>query len=240
MDYLDAIDLRCSRRSYSNLPISQGKVDKLNKIIGELNIESGLDIEYMVDGSDAFGGIKKSYGMFKNVRALIVLKGNISDINLKEKVGYFGEKIILEATKIGLGTCWVGGTFDKNNKLFDISKDKNMVCVITIGNVEEQKTIKEKAIYSIIHRKAIPLGKLYTTDTENLPSWFIDGIKASVKTPTAINSMKFRFEYVSGIVTINIPDNTAFDMVDLGIAKLHFEIGSGKKFKLGNNAELLD
>lgn len=32
---------------------------------------------------------------------------------LKEKVGYYGEQLILKVTELGLGSCWVGGTFDR-------------------------------------------------------------------------------------------------------------------------------
>lgn len=92
-------------------PIEQQILRQLLEAIEEVNETSGLTVSYLEDGSDAFAGFK-SYGMFDGVRAMLVLKGNRELAFLKEKVGYYGEQLILKATELGLGSCWVGGTFD--------------------------------------------------------------------------------------------------------------------------------
>ena len=55
-------------------------------------------------------GIVASYGKVKGAPALIAFIGDIDDTYVNEKIGYTGEGIILEATAMGLGTCWVGGS----------------------------------------------------------------------------------------------------------------------------------
>lgn len=52
----------------------------------------------MEDGSSAFRKLRKSYGLFTNVRSLILMKGKKDDKDLKKKIGYYGEDL-------GLGTC---------------------------------------------------------------------------------------------------------------------------------------
>ena len=45
----------------------------------------------------------------------LVFAGPENDPDLDEKCGYYGERIILTATTMGLGTCWVGGTYDRTS-----------------------------------------------------------------------------------------------------------------------------
>lgn len=75
--------------------------------------------------------------------------------------------------------------------------------------------------------------------TSNSPSWFRKGVEAALLAPTAINQQKFSFflQDQKGTKVGCKPKVIAkrgFSMVgytkmDLGIAKLHFEIGAGKE-----------
>ena len=133
MNITQAIEIRKSRRSYLGTPIDQSKTALLKSRIEEYNQRSGLTIRFMENGSAAFSGIRKSYGLFKGVRSLFIMKGPANDPYLKEKIGYYGELLILEATALGLGTCWVGGTFDASG--IRKAPGEELICVITVGNV---------------------------------------------------------------------------------------------------------
>ena len=53
--------------------------------------------------------------------------------------------------------------------------------------------------------------------------------------PSAVNQKKWQFEYIEPNIVKAIPKGKYFPLVDLGIAKLHFEIGAGKQnFKWDN------
>ena len=106
MQQRQAIEQRISRRSFLQSPIEQQILQQMKEAIEEVNEKSGLTISYLEDGSDAFAGFK-SYGMFDGVRAMLVLKGNRELAFLKEKVGYYGEQLILKATELGLGSLWI-------------------------------------------------------------------------------------------------------------------------------------
>ena len=134
MEQKQAIEQRISRRSFLQTPIEQQILRQLLEAIEEVNETSGLTVSYLEDGSDAFAGFK-SYGMFDGVRAMLVLKGNRELAFLKEKVGYYGEQLILKATELGLGSCWVGGTFDRRSAVFEPSPEEEIVCVVPIGKV---------------------------------------------------------------------------------------------------------
>ncbi|MBH1941173.1 nitroreductase [Mobilitalea sibirica] len=236
MTDLEAIEKRCSRRSYLSTTIPTKSQHLLNEIIEQLNKQSGLSIQLIIDGSSSFQGVRKSYGMFSGVQSFIAMVGNSTDINLREKIGYYGELLILEATKLGLGTCWVGGTYDRKHCPCKINKNEELVCVITVGLVQEKQSFKEKAIYKLAHRGSKPLEMLYYSDTEEVPEWFLSGMKAVQKAPSAVNRQPVRFVYQAGEVSASVKEVTKYELVDLGIAKVHFEIGAGGKFSFGNKA----
>ena len=231
-DYLSAINSRISRRTYTKTKISKEKVDLLKRRIDELNKESGLRAIWLQNGGSAFSSIK-SYGMFKNVGSVIALKGLNNTADLNERAGYFGELLVLEATVLKLGTCWVAGTYNKSCALFGVEEGEEVVAVISIGNVPPEQTTTEKIIYRTIRHKTLPLEEFYTAD-KPVPDWFINGIKAVQRAPSAVNSQRVRFKYQNFLVSASIPDSRPSDLIDLGIAKLHFELGAEGKFLFGN------
>lgn len=233
MNLLEAINQRKSRRSYLNIPIGKSNLDIIQKLIDECNNKNDLTIQLIEDGSSAFNGLRKSYGMFKNVRTLIALKGKKEDINVKEKLGYHGELIILESTILGLGTCWVGGTFDKNDRVFNLNEEEEMSCVITIGHVSEDMSFKENMIRKMAHGRIKPLEHFYESDITP-PQWFIDGIKAVQVAPSAVNKQDYKFTYEKNTIKAFTNNRSPYSMIDLGIAKAHFAIATNGRFEYGN------
>lgn len=227
-----SIENRISRRSFKKENISKEDITKISNLVENINEKSNLNIEFIEDGSQAFLNIKKTYGMFKNVKSLLLMKGNKEDKDLKEKVGYYGEEIILEIVDMGLGTCWVGGTYEKET--FDIKNDEELVCVIVIGKVED--SIKDSIIRKVMSKNRKDIKERIITD-KNIPKWIEEGLDAVKLAPSARNSQKAMFVYKDKVLTAQIADDYPFDMVDLGIAKKHFEIETNGKFELGNGGK---
>lgn len=239
---LDAINMRRSRRKYQETKLSQPIIDYFRNEITKFNHDSGLSMFFLEDGSRAFDGITKSYGMLKGVRSLIVLKGPSSDAHLKEKCGYYGERLVLDATKMSLGTCWVAGTYSRKDPVFKCDADEEIVCVITIGHVDPINSKGENLIYKLTHRKTKPASHFYSLHhfDEKAPEWFLRGIESVMKAPSDVNSqpVHFVFDKLTNLVTAHVSVKRATDLIDLGIAKLHFEIVTGGTFALGNGGAL--
>lgn len=233
---LDAIENRISRRTFDKLSFSKEEINQINSYIETLNKESSLTMEFLEDGSEAFSSFKKSYGLFNNVKSLILMKGDIKDKNLKEKIGYYGEELVLHLTNLSIGTCWVGGTFDKNK--LKIENTEELICVIVIGKVKAE-TIKEKMIRKAMSNKRKSIKERLISDTETIPKWLTEGLKAVTLAPSARNSQKVMFEYKNSIVFAKVPNDYEFDLVDLGIAKKHFELAANGKFEFGNNKQFI-
>lgn len=238
MTDLEAIEIRQSRRSYLDTPIAPESIRTLEKMIDRYNAVSGLNMQFIKDGRKAFRGLTLGYGMFQGVQSYIALIGKASDENLEEKVGYYGELLILEATKLGLGTCFVCASYNKSHGP-TIKEDEVLHGVITVGYVSEKKGFKENAIYKIAHRSTKALEELYIAD-EAVPDWFINGVKAVQKAPSAMNRQPVLLRFQSGIVTAEVKRRDLYQLIDLGIAKAHFEIGAAcGRFELGNQAPFI-
>lgn len=217
MDLKEAIKKRHSVREYTNSQIESDVINELNLEIENCNNESGLNIQLSIGEEEAFGkGIFAKMGIFKNVKNYIAIVGKKSE-DLDEKVGYYGEKIVLKATQLGLNTCWVALTYNKNKISVKIDDDEKLIIVIAIGY----------GVTNGRHRKTKSIDKLSNVN-ENSPKWFINGLKSVQLAPTARNQQRLKF-----ILSGNIVEAKALfgfrTKIDLGIAKYHFEIGADSK-----------
>lgn len=232
----EAIVKRRSRRNFTKENLSEENIKKIKALVENINKKSDLTVEFREDGRDAFKSVKKSYGIFSNVHSLLMMKGKKEDDNLKEKVGYYGEELVLEITQLDLGTCWVGGTYDES--AFVIPDDEILICVIVIGNI--QKSLKDNVIKMVTSSKNRKEIRERIVTKEEIPDWIINGLEAIKLAPSALNSQKPTVYYEENRITMKVPNDSKFDMVDLGIAKKHFEMGvENGKFELGNNAKFI-
>jgi nitroreductase len=238
MNLEKAIEIRRSRRKYANTPIEPQTVIKLRELIAEYSETADLHIELVLNNGKAFNGLRKSYGMFSGVNDYLGLIAAKGDTAAAERLGYYGELLMLHAVTMGLGTCWVAGSFSRSDMPFSLSDNESLVCTVVVGNVADDDSFKEKMIRNMTHRKTKSAEEMYTADSP-VPDWFTQGMKAVEKAPSAVNRQPVLFSYkdskVSAVVK-NIGESS--NALDFGIAKLHFEIGAGGgKWAWGNDGE---
>jgi hypothetical protein len=215
MDLYEAMKQRHSVRSYLEKPIDPDAADKLEKLIDECNQESGLHIQLVKDEAKAFNSAMARYGNFSGVTNYIAVIGK-KGRNLEELCGYYGEKLVLEAQRMGLNTCWVALTFKKVSDAYTVDPGEKLAIVIAVGY---GKTA------GIAHRSKSP--EAVSNINAGSPDWFRKGIEAVLLAPTALNQQKFRFELAGDKVKAKAGFGF-YTKIDLGIAKYHFELGSGK------------
>jgi nitroreductase family protein len=230
----DAILHRKSHRIFTPAPLSEEEMEAIQNKISAINLETGLTIEFEEDGSRAFQDFRKSYGLFKNVRSLILLKGNAGLAHFREKIGFYGEELVLFVEELGIGSCWVGGTFDRES--FCYPEDEHIQAVIALGHSGEEG-IGRKLIGSLFPMKKKPWHERISGQ-DFYPHWIQEGMEAVALAPSALNKQKPKFFYEHGELRASVPDNYDMDMVDLGIAKYHFLKGVGEgTFPFGNGAK---
>ena len=222
MTLQEAIQARHSVRVYQGQPLTDKDAQALQEKIEELNHTGQLHIQLIRNEPKAFLGPFAKYGKFRNVTDYLVMAGVKAD-DLDERIGYYGEQLVLFAQTIGLNTCWVGLSYTKIPDTYVLNEGEVIQAYISIGYGETQGVShKIKRIDQV------------SNVSDSTPEWFRRGVEAALLAPTAINQQKFSFEYVGN--TDGLPQVRAkkgFSLVgythmDLGIAKYHFEIGAGK------------
>lgn len=219
MNTNEAIRERHSVRGYEDRRIEEDKIEVLEREIAECNRLGGLDIQLVTDEPRAFDSFMAHYGKFSGVRNYIAMVGKKGE---DERIGYYGERLVLLAQKLGLNTCWVALTFSKRKTGCRIGPDGKLFCVIAIGYGKTG---------GVEHRSR-PMSELCRVQGD-MPEWFRNGMEAAMLAPTAVNQQKFLFTLDNDTVTAERTGGM-YSLVDLGIVKYHFEVGSGKDglFKL--------
>lgn len=221
MTIQEAIEARHSVRAYKDLPLSEEIVKLLEDELVKLNNEGQLHIQLICNEPKAFKGTMAKYGKFRNANNYIVMAGKKAD-DLDERIGYYGEHIVLLAQTLGLNTCWVGLSYSKVPGTYVLDEGEKIACYIAIGYGETQGSgHKIKTVEQVSNASDIT------------PSWFKKGVEAALLAPTAVNQQKFSFEHV-GVKNNRhqIKIKKGFSLIgytkmDLGIAMYHFEIGAG-------------
>ena len=113
MDILEIMRARHSVRQYTAEKIEPEKREALEELVWECNEASGLKIQLFFEEPKCFAGKMAHYGSFSGVENYIALVGKKGP-DLEEKVGYYGEKLVLKAQELGLSTCWVALTHGKS------------------------------------------------------------------------------------------------------------------------------
>ena len=217
MDIQQAIKSRHSVRHYTIVPIDGEKIEKLQQLVQECNQQSGLHIQLITNEPRSFGeSILAHYGKFSGVTSYFAMIGK-KNKKLDETVGYYGERLVLEAQMMGLNTCWVGLSYKKIDSVLDIAPGEKLVCVIAVGNGATQGES---------HKSKSP-SQVSITPLDQAPQWYHKGIESALLAPTAINQQKFKFELNDdGTVSVKAGFGP-YSKVDLGIVKYHFEVASG-------------
>ena len=134
---------RKSIRTYNTEEISSEIIGKLNDYISEINGPFKENITFKIlDVKERINGAKLgTYGVIKGANKFIAAKVKDGQYSLEE-LGYEMESIVLYATSMGLGTCWIGGTFKKGQfaKAMQVQEGEILPIVLPIGYEKEKKT----------------------------------------------------------------------------------------------------
>jgi nitroreductase len=152
----DIIRQRKSIRSYLDKPVEEDKKEALSKFlsantVGPFGTKSRFDfITATSQDRESLKGLI-TYGMIKNPMGFIIgaVENEPHDL---EDFGYLMEKNILMATALGLGTCWLGGTYNSSGFSRKIAlKDNETIPAVTAVGYAVQRL---SAIDSLIRVSA--------------------------------------------------------------------------------------
>lgn len=132
------IQRRKSVRTYSRLPIETEVKEKIQKHIDQQNgpfqvafrLEMIDKLKIREDEKIKLG----TYGIIQGVNHFVAAAVEKKEHNM-EQLGYVLENLILYITSLGLGTCWLGGTFNKGrfSKVMQIKESELLPIVTPVG-----------------------------------------------------------------------------------------------------------
>lgn len=248
---MDVIRRRTSRRSYTDQPMEDAVKQQLETFLAQ-QTKGPLDsdtrfmlVTATAEDQNALKGLG-TYGFIKNASAFITGAVKPGEKNL-EDYGYMLEKIILFATHLNLGTCWMGGSFNKSNFSRKINAGTNELvpAVTPVGYAHEKRAKRDKLIrWGAGSKKRLPWDVLFfdgdfdtPLSTENAGDYAEPlemvrlGPSASNRQPWRIVKEKDKPEFHFFVQRTKGYDKNEklFNMVDLqridlGIGMCHFEL----------------
>ena len=245
---MNTIEIRKSTRSFQETPLKPDDLDKIKTYINEqrnligpygtqFNLE--LLLETNLKKKEKIG----TYGFIKNAQGFIVGSSHNAPNHLFE-FGYVFEDLVLYLTSIGIGSCWLGGTFNREEAMSSLSlKDNEIIPAITpIGYPKETKHLRERIQRRVINaNKRKPKELLFFFDTFDYP---LEDHQAEIYQqalhfvrigPSAQNKQPWRILISKDLckvhfyVSFALAGHDSFacppEYIDIGIAYRHFKEG---------------
>ncbi|RPJ50022.1 MAG: nitroreductase [Chloroflexi bacterium] len=162
-----------------------------------------------------------------------------------EDFGYRMEQVILHATDLGLGTCWLGGTFSKSSfaRKIALSRPERIPAAVAIGNIPDEEQARQAFLRRQIgSHSRLPWESLFFADLFGTPlarqkaQPYALPLEMVRLAPSASNKQPWRVVlsgdafhfylhrtrgYREGLKLVGLED---LQRVDQGIAMCHFEL----------------
>jgi len=231
-----AIEKRRSRRRFDpNLPITPETLAALEKVCNQFTPYPSARSRLVTESSESvFKGVIGGYGKVKGTHTFIAFIGDMDDPFVQEKVGYTGEAIILEATALGLNTCWVAGFFRPEivTSLIEVTEKEQVLAITPVGYAPEYESWEERLMsrFGRSHNR-LTLPKLVRgLPKEQWPNWVSVSLEAARLAPSAVNRQPWGFDVQDDGITVFVrtsgPEFNVSKRLDCGIAMLHLEVAA--------------
>lgn len=242
-----AAESRKSIRTYLPEPLTEGDREKISAYIANLSREnspftSRLRIEILDVDKEISLKQTGTYGVIKNARTYLAVAAEKGD-DAMESIGYSFEKLVLYAQSIGLGTCWLGGTFNKGEfaKRMSLKENEFFPIASPIGYAAPKNHLVNRVM-----RKAIsadsrkPFEKLFFDGSFSKPltkeaagdyAYALEMVRLA---PSAANKQPWRILRQGNkwhfYEKKEMPSSeNDIQRLDIGIAFCHFELAAEEK-----------
>jgi nitroreductase len=235
MNLLEAIERRISVRSYDERPVDTQHLERLitlSQTVGHLtDVRPRVEL---VSGAERtqriISHVIGSYGLVLTPPHLLVgvipTENEIARLDL----GYVLEQVVLEATRLELGTCWITGTYDAQSAgdAVELAQGEVAAAVIALGHPSERgwgrihtRTIrrlagghKRKPLEEIVF--AGSWGERWSPDRAD-PT-LVSVLEHARLAPSATNRQPWRFVVRSGDLALTVAEPKP---IDAGIVMVH-------------------
>lgn len=218
---------RRSVRSFnSKEPMTEKEAEILRAAITDAKSPFGGKVSLELKQFDIDGAFKPStYGMITGA-SWYFLMGTDNAEESQLSLGFKMEQVVLKATSMGLGTCWIAATF-KGTTFADAAEfpsDTPLQVVMPVGYPADKKSIKEKLIRATMgSAKRKSMADLFIVDER---SEYYKPLEMMRLAPSSTNSQPWRAEVDGDTVYFYYEKKSEASIIDLGIGLSHFYLAA--------------
>lgn len=243
----ETVKKRTSVRSYTDGAIEADKIRALEHFVGALNNPFGKEVRFHYLDTQGLADAQKlgTYGVIKGAKRFIGASIKQEPLAL-EALGYELETAILYLTHLGLGSCWLGGTFNRKgfSGAMDIGDDRLFPAMTPYGYGAPKMHIKETLMRKMVRADARkPWEELFFRDDFSSPltkeaagdlAFPLEMLRLG---PSASNKQPWRLVLKGGVCHFyeykqpRYSDAFPYDIqrIDMGIAAAHFDLSAKEK-----------
>jgi hypothetical protein len=245
-EWAAAIVVRHSTRTFDGRVIDETLLDQMERFAADLPGPETSRVVIVRDvPSEVFTGFVGGYGRVIGTPSALVMIGTENDPTVQESVGYLGEAVILQATSLGLDTCWVAGFFDRSlaETVVELSPGERVLSVSPLGYGQPRPRAGERFLKRVVGaHKRRPIEEIAPGyDQERWPAWAAEGVRLARVAPSAVNRQPWSLSILGESDPLTRPPEVTGVLVsvvergaeghisrrlDCGIAMLHFEVGA--------------
>lgn len=246
---IETMKNRQSIRAYDTKKLSESDYKRITEyiaaeenLIGPFGNKGRIELVQVTNNMSEKGIKLGTYGFIKNPQIYLVGLCENEKCSLLEFAFTF-HKLVIYLTELGLGTCWMGGTFSRNSfeRELQLAEGEFIPCITPSGYPQQKQRVFDKALRYVVkadNKKpwdqlfydssfADPLEKANAAQLEIPIEMVRLGPSASNKQPWRIvlseDRQKCHF-YIEH--TPNYSKSLGYDMqiLDIGIAMAQFEL----------------
>ena len=251
MKIIETIQKRRSVRTYTGEPLRQEHIALIKQFLNGLQTPFGKKarIELVHTHSDDKPIQLGTYGWIKGACDFLTLIYEEAPF-AETAAAYLFEEVILFCTDLGLGTCWVGGSFSRSDfkKQIQPKPNENLRIVSPVGYIGDRKRFLEKYIVGSDkkHASRKPFselffdGNFYTPLAKTAAGPYLMPLEMIRLAPSANNMQEWRVLLEGNTFHFYKKPYLRFDTIDMGIALCHFELSCKELGLEGRYAFLKD
>jgi len=251
----EAIFNRTSIRTFDGNPLTSEHETIVKQYLDAIENRTGIfgsiiHVDYFTPKADEFKAVG-TYGVIKNAPAYLVVSCKNTRLHMLD-CGYVIENLILFLMTLGIGSCWLGGTFKRQQISIssDLESDEFIPILVPIGYENEKKSFTDRAIRTLAksHGRE-PFNTRFYQDTVEqsiADEKMIDLLEHVRVAPSASNKQPWRiivtrdfFEFYLERTPNYGGERLGYDiqLLDIGIALAHLNLAcmSSQKFSVVEN-----
>lgn len=246
---IDTMKKRQSVRNFETKSIEHSHVERIKEyinneenLVGPFGNKGRMEFIQVTNNVSEKGIKLGTYGFIKNPQAYLVGVAQNSKYSLVE-FAYTFQKLVVWLTELEIGTCWMGGTFNRNSFEQEIQLEDGefIPCITPVGYPNQKQRVFDKALrYVVKADNKKPWNQLFYDSTFEVPlnkenAGLLEipfemvriGPSASNKQPWRLllsSDRKVCHFYIEH--TPNYSSKLGYDMqlLDMGIAMCQFEL----------------